>query len=221
MRLFRHIITAVSIVASFIAHAGEQPAASAKNAASWPIGAELQLLQGTWEGFMVGEKVTPQKRDFQKTSERKPNETGFEFLKNGVFGSPQEPREKVTITITGNLLHFHRDKNFWFETTFTLPVGTDPKQLHATIKACAPGQESSVGKVVVAIFKIEDGTLTLIAIGGGTEETPKSFEDTEDKGLSRYELRKVQPRKGNTEPPATKRTVAVKIHAPLLSMSRM
>ena len=111
--------------------------------------------------------------------------------------------QKITITITGNSLHFHRDTNFWFETTFTQPVGTDPKQLHATIKNGAPGQESSVGKVVVAIYKIENGTLTLVALGGGDEETPKSFEAAEDKGLSRYELRKVQPQKKNTEPPKT------------------
>jgi len=26
---------------------------------------------------------------------------------------------KITITITGHLLHFRRDTNFWYETTFT------------------------------------------------------------------------------------------------------
>jgi uncharacterized protein (TIGR03067 family) len=112
--------------------------------------------------------------------------------------------DKITITITGNSFHFHRDKDFWFETTITLPAGTDPQQLRATIKGCAPGQENSIGKVVVAIFKIEDGTLTLAARGDGAEETPKRFEATEDKGLTRYELRKVQPQKQNTQPPKTK-----------------
>ena len=106
--------------------------------------------------------------------------------------------QKITITITSNSLHFHRDTNFWFETTITLPAGTDPQQLRATIKGCAPAQgDNSIGKVVVAIFKIEDGTLTLAARGDGAEETPKSFEATEDKGLTRYELRKVQPQKRN------------------------
>jgi len=100
--------------------------------------------------------------------------------------------DKYSITITSNSFHFHRDTNFWFETTITLPAGTDPQQLHATIKGCAPGQENSLGKVVVAIFKIEDGTLTLAARGDGGEETPTSFEATEDKGLTRYELRRVQ-----------------------------
>jgi uncharacterized protein (TIGR03067 family) len=170
MKLFRRVITMVCIVASFIAHAGEQSTARAKGAANQPIAVELQPLQGTWEGVMVGQE------------------------KNG----------NITITIAGNSLHFHRDTNFWFETTFTLPVRTDPKRLQATIKDCAPGQENSVGKVVGAIFKIEDGTLTLVAIGDGDEDTPKSFEATEGKGLSRYELRQVQSQKKNTEPPKTK-----------------
>lgn len=109
--------------------------------------------------------------------------------------------QKITITITGNSFHFHRDTNFWFETTIALPAGTDPKQLHATIKDCAAGQESSVGKVVVAIYKIEDGKLTLAAMGDD-EETPKTFQAAEDKGLTRFELRKVQ--KKVAEPPKTK-----------------
>ena len=99
--------------------------------------------------------------------------------------------DKYTITITGNSFHFHRDSKFWFATTITLPPDTHPRQLRATIKDCAPGQESSVGKVVVAIFKIEDGLLTLAA--RGDEEAPKSFEA--DQGLTRYELRKVRPQK--------------------------
>jgi uncharacterized protein (TIGR03067 family) len=153
------------MVASFIAHASEQPSAITKGAANQPIAVELQRLQGTWEGVLVGEET------------------------NG----------NITITITSNSLHFHRDTNFWFETTFTQPVGTNPKQLRATIKDCAPGQESSIGKVVVAIYKIEDGTLTLVAKGEGDEGTPKSFEGSEDKGMAHYELRKVQPQKKNSE----------------------
>ncbi|HKQ38668.1 MAG TPA: hypothetical protein VJ063_11365 [Verrucomicrobiae bacterium] len=170
MEPFRHIITVVCVVASFIAHAGEQPLANAKGAGNQPIAVELQRLQGTWEGIMVG------------------NEN------NGI----------ITITISSNSLHFHRDASFWFETTFTLPAGTDPKQLRATIKACAPGQESSLGQVVVAIYKIEDGTLTLVALGDDDKERPKSFEAAEVKGLSRYELRKVQPQKKKVEPPRSK-----------------
>jgi len=164
MKLFRHIISVVCVVAPFIANAGEQLTANAKCAANQPIAAELQLLQGTWEGVVVGD----------------------------------ESHEKITITITGNSFHFHRDTNFWFETTITLPAGKDPKQFHATIKDCPTA--SSIGQVVGAIFKIEDGTLTLATIGDDAEETQKSFEAAG----TRYELRKVQPQKKNAEPPKTK-----------------
>jgi uncharacterized protein (TIGR03067 family) len=122
-----------------------------------PTNAELQLLQGTWEGAAVGDKA----------------------------------QQKITITVTGNSFHFHQDANFWFDTTITLPAGKDPKQLHATIKDCPPSQASNIGQVVRAFFKIEDGTLTLAAIGGA-EETPEGFEAAVE---SRYELRKVQPQK--------------------------
>src|SRR5215510_14241127 len=172
MKLFRHVITIVCILVSLVANAGEQPTASAKCAANQPTAIELQLLQGTWEGVLVGD----------------------------------EAHQKITITVTGNSLHFHRDTNFWFETTITLPAGKDPKQLHATIKGCPPSQADSIGTVVGAIFKIEEGTLTL-ATGGrdrSPEGTPKSFEATVDKGLTRYDLRKVQPQKENTQPPKTR-----------------
>ena len=112
----------------------------------------------------------------------------------------QEKDGKITITITGNALHFHRDTNFWFDTTMTVPAGKNPGQLHATIKACPSSQDSSIGKVVRAFFKIEDGTLTLATIGDDAEETPKGFEEAG----TRYELRKVQPQKKNIQPPKTK-----------------
>ena len=176
MKLFRHIIIIVCIVASFIANAGEQLTAKAKGVGNQPIAIELQLLQGTWEGVWEG------------------------------VGADDKSHEKITITITGNSFRFHRDTNFWFDTTISLPAGTDPKQLYATIKGCPPSQADSIGKVVGAIFKIEDGTLTLATGGGDSspEGTPKSFEATEDKGLTRYELRKLQSQKKNSQPPKSK-----------------
>lgn len=96
---------------------------------------------------------------------------------------------KITITITGNTLHFHRDANFWFETAITLPADKDPKQFHATIKDCPPSQDSSKGEIVRAFYKIEGGILTLATIGDDAEETSKSFEDSS----TRYELQRTQP----------------------------
>ncbi len=111
-----------------------------------------------------------------------------------------DAHQKITITITGDALHFHRDTNFWFETTITLPAGKDPKQLHAAIKGCPPSQADSIGQVVRAFFKIVDGTLTLATMGDDAEETLKGFEAAG----TRYELRKVQPQEKNTQPPKTK-----------------
>lgn len=166
MNPFRHIITLGCALASFIANSGEQLTAKANGAANQPTAGELQLLQGTWEGILVGDNA----------------------------------RQKVTLSINGNSLHFHRDTNFWFQTTMALPAGKDPKQLHATIKDSPPSQSVSVGQVVRAFYKIEDGTLTLATIGDDAEETPKGF----DAAGTRYELRKIQPEKKRTQPTKAK-----------------
>ena len=95
---------------------------------------------------------------------------------------------KCSITIAGNSLHYRSGPNFdggWWKTTFTLPAGTDPQQLHATIKESSP-PTNGIGEVVFAIFKIEDGALTL-AVNDGSEEPPKTF----DGASSRYTVKKV------------------------------
>ena len=105
---------------------------------------------------------------------------------------------KCSIMITGNSLDYRAGTN-WFKTTFTLPAGTDPQQLHATIKDCAPPTGDSIGKVVFAIFKVEDGTLTLAEVDM-SDKPPKTFSSAS----SHYVLRQVQPQKKNTEPPKIK-----------------
>ena len=57
--------------------------------------------------------------------------------------------------------------------------------------------------MVAAIFKIEDGTLTIVA-SGSIEAMPKNFEASEIQGMSCYELRKVQPKKKDPQPPKGK-----------------
>ena len=99
---------------------------------------------------------------------------------------------KCSITITGNSLHYRAGTNWW-KTTFTLPASTDPQQLHATIKDSSP-PTNGIGQVVFAIFKIEDGTLTL-AVDDMSHEPPKTFPGA----LSRYILKKVQSEKKNAE----------------------
>ena len=126
------------------------------------IAAELQPLQGSWEGVMVG----------------------------------QEAAGKISITITGNSLDYKRQGSAqWYKAAFTLPPGTYPPQIQATIKDC-PEPCDDIGKVVYAIFKIEDGTLTLVGIQGSGVEPPKSFGEIpgfdSDRSF-RYKLKKAQP----------------------------
>ncbi len=73
MKLPRPVIAMVCLVAAFIANAGEEPTAKAKDAVNQPTAAELQLLQGTWEGAVVADKETSKSPDSQETSEGKPN----------------------------------------------------------------------------------------------------------------------------------------------------
>jgi hypothetical protein len=104
---------------------------------------------------------------------------------------------RCSITITGNSLLYRAGTNWW-KTTFTLPAGTDPQQLHATIKESSP-PTNGIGQVVFAILKIEDETLTLAEVDG-SDESPKTFSSAS----SRYVVKKVQPQKKNAETPDTK-----------------
>ena len=104
---------------------------------------------------------------------------------------------KCSIIITNNSL-FYRNVQGWYQTTFTLPAGTDPKQLHATIKDCSPPSTNAIGTVVYAIFKIEDATLTLAEVDM-SDKPPKTFASAS----SRYVVKKVEPKKKEAESPRT------------------
>lgn len=134
----------------------------ADGATSEPTAAELQPLQGSWEGVLVG----------------------------------HEAEGKVSITITGNSLYYQGlNEDEWYKTTFTLPTGTYPQQLYATIKDC-PEPCDDVGKVVRAMFKVEEETLTLVGIQASGVEPPKTFFEIpgwEDNRTFRYKLKRVPP----------------------------
>ena len=100
---------------------------------------------------------------------------------------------KCSITITGNSLYY-RNSSSMYKATFTLPAGTDPHQLQATIKDVSPPSSNAIGRVVFAIFKIEDGTLTL-AEDDMSDKPPKTFASAS----SRYNLKKVQPQRKNIQ----------------------
>jgi hypothetical protein len=132
------------------------------------VASELERLQGAWEGV-----ESP--------------------LSSQFMGPESASTGKVSVTIIGNSLHFHRDNDNWFVTAFTLPTGTVPRQLHATVKAAAEAWDA-VGQVIFVFYKIEDGTLTLAGLPSRDEPPPKRSKvfSFEDKSMFRYELRKLQ-----------------------------
>ena len=106
---------------------------------------------------------------------------------------------KSSVTITGNSLHYYARTDFWFETTFTLSAGADPKQLRATINDSAPPTNNTLGQVVVAIYKIEDGTLTLAYNQDPEGPPPNAFPSDPNSPFPRMDLKKVQRQKKNVE----------------------
>jgi hypothetical protein len=103
------------------------------------------------------------------------------------------PGGDCSVTISGNSLRFHARADFWYETTFTLPAGTDPKQLHATIVKDSSSEQVHIGTVVVAIFKIEDGKLTLGVVEDFDGPPAEAVVGDWDWVMDIYHLERAQP----------------------------
>lgn len=92
-----------------------------------------------------------------------------------------------TLTISGNTLDFRgADSSEWYKGTFTLREGTKPKQLTGMIGDC-PAPEY-VGKTVNAIYRLEDGSLTLTGNEPGNPQPPDNFDAP---GSRKFVLRKL------------------------------
>ena len=113
----------------------------------------------------------------------------------------QESAGKITITFSGNSLHFQGLRaDQWYDATFTLQEGTRPRQLRATITGCE--RVKDIGTVIGAIFKIENGTLSLAGLEDDAKK-PLSLGDgkplfkVEDgfdgNTMFHYRFRKVEP----------------------------
>jgi uncharacterized protein (TIGR03067 family) len=80
-----------------------------------------------------------------------------------------------SLTFEGTTLEFHgANPQEWYKGTFTLREGTTPKQLDAVVTECP--FPKYVGKTVHAIYKIEDGKLTLTGNEPGNPAVPASFD---------------------------------------------
>jgi len=79
------------------------------------------------------------------------------------------------LIIKGSTVEFHgATPNEWYKATFTIREDTTPKQLTAVITDCpAPPY---IGKTSYAIYKIENGTFTLVGSEPGKTTPPTSFD---------------------------------------------
>ena len=83
--------------------------------------------------------------------------------------------EGPALVISGNALEFRGENpNEWYKATFTLREDTDPKQLVATITECP--FPKYVGKTSQAIYRIENGTLTIAGNEPGNPAVPAGFD---------------------------------------------
>lgn len=101
------------------------------------------------------------------------------------------PGGECSVTISGHSLIYRQRDDFWFDTTFTLPEGSEPRQLHATILRSP--EESTIGNVVVTLFELGDGTLNLGVIADFEEPPTEPVLASWDDATDRYSLRKAQP----------------------------
>jgi len=94
------------------------------------------------------------------------NWTGSE----GAANSPGIP----SLTIQGTNLEFHGSNPMeWYKATFTLHEDSTPKQLEVVITDCPAPQ--FVGRTAHAIYKIENGELTVNGNPPGNPNVPADF----------------------------------------------
>jgi uncharacterized protein (TIGR03067 family) len=118
---------------------------------------------------------------------------GFGLLMTGCSGKPH-PADSLTVQGTwtghegqtraqgssslildGTNLEFHgADTNEWYKGTYTLREDTSPKQMVIVVTGCAAPQ--AVGKTAYAIYKIEDGALTITSSRPGNPKVPANFD---------------------------------------------
>ena len=98
----------------------------------------------------------------------KPNSTVFEGSWNGREGP-------ASLIVSGQTLEFHgADADDWIKGTFTLREDINPKQWVGTVTECAAPEV--IGKKCYAIYKIEDGALTISGNQPGDSNIPQAFD---------------------------------------------
>jgi uncharacterized protein (TIGR03067 family) len=81
----------------------------------------------------------------------------------------------ASLAVSGQTVEFHgANANDWLKGTFTLREDTNPKQFVGVVTECAVPEY--VGQKCYAIFKIEDGALTVAGNEPGVANMPSAFD---------------------------------------------
>lgn len=114
------------------------------------------------------------------------------------------PGGECSVIISGNSLVYVQPSGdasteFRYETTFTLPAATGPKQLHATIVRNHWPDQAGVGKVVVTIFEVEDEALTLGVVNDFDGPPAEPVVGDWDRVSDLYNLERAEPRESQPQ----------------------
>jgi uncharacterized protein (TIGR03067 family) len=113
-----------------------------------------------------------------QTAKAVPSAAAETALLQGIWKGTEVGRESLgtcTLTVSGDTMQFQGwSPQEWYKSSYTLPAGSEPKQLRGTIAEC-PVPEM-VGRSSTAIYKIEGGQITLAGCKPGSGETPRNFE---------------------------------------------
>jgi uncharacterized protein (TIGR03067 family) len=124
-------------------------------------------------GCSTPSKSNPAAAAPAKSAPSKSRSTSLEGAWRGTEVTPGQ-QGVASLTISGQSLEFHgADASDWCKGTFILRENTDPKQLVGTITDCS--STDVIGKMVYAIYKIDDGTLTITGSAPGDANVPAAF----------------------------------------------
>lgn len=93
----------------------------------------------------------------------------------GTWQGEENGQPAGSLTLADGNLEFHGvDGKEWYKGTYTLHEDTNPKQMTVLINDCPAPQY--VGKTANAIYRIENGVLTIAGCEPGNPAIPASFD---------------------------------------------
>lgn len=107
-----------------------------------------------------------------------------------------DPGKEATLLVAGHRYSFQGPtRSSWYRGSFVLDTTARPKKLDVLLEECE-GDER--GKVVLAIYRLEGGSLRMAAARPGAGERPRSFAPS--RGVATFELQKAEEPPPSTKP---------------------